>query len=96
MNTDGEMMAEKMDYLKEMEKQKNLAHCFDCDTKWLTWDNKLESCHYCKSKNVVLYISANSLKKNDDEQKIEQYKDETIPANPGKSSFLMKMVKKIS
>ena len=56
------LVVEKMDYFKELEKQKNLCHCFDCDTNWLTWDDKLESCHFCKSKNVVLYINANSLK----------------------------------
>ena len=60
-----------MDYFRELEKQKNLCRCLDCNTNWLTWDNTLEACHYCKSKNVVLYINANSLIKNDNKQKIE-------------------------
>ncbi|MCX6666521.1 MAG: hypothetical protein NT038_10785 [Euryarchaeota archaeon] len=73
-------MEKKNDYFKELEKQKNLVHCIDCDTRWLTWDDKIEACHYCKSKNVVLYINANSLKKNDGEQKSEQYRGIPIPA----------------
>jgi len=49
-----------MDYFKELEKQKNVGHCHNCDTNWLTWKDKIESCPFCKSKNVTLDIKTSS------------------------------------